>query len=224
LPSVKARKTLVVCRPCSQDRAESQYTEYLAYRISQNKNTYESFLTSLYEIEALTKVKMPDEQLEGSLARMLFVSVVTAMETYLSDVYLNRILGDESLLRRLVETNPDLKDNKLALGEIFTRIDSLKDEVQSYLLEVIYHNLAKIKPMYECVLSVRFPKDMGSLFRAVQKRHDIVHRGGKSKTGVATAVSMRDVIDLSKEVKSFITDLDKQVAVLSQVGAPADAS
>lgn len=224
LPGGRVRTTtLPACRECSLERAKDQYAEYLAYRISQNKNTYESFLTSLYEIETVLKVKMPDGQLEGSLARMLFVSVVTTMETYLSDVYINTVLNDDSLLRRLVETNPDLKDRKLALGEIFPRIAGLKEEIRNYLLEVIYHNLAKVKPMYETVLGVQFPKNMEGLFTAVQKRHDIVHRGGKSKTGIAVVVSMRDVYELIKEVKAFIVNLDKQVGALRRTAEPNGA-
>ena len=50
-----------------------------------------------------------------------------------------------------------------------------------------------------------------------------MHRGGKSKTGLAVVVSTRDVYELIKEVKAFIVNLDKQIGALQRTAEPNSA-
>jgi len=185
--------------------------EYKAFAVSKNKEPYKSFLETMYEIEALASFPLPDKKLHQSLMRTLFATVITAMETYLSDTFINRVLANELLLRRCVETNPDLRDRKLTLGDIFTRQEDLKDEVAKYLVDVLFHNVGKVQLMYRSVLDVNFPKDLADIFRAIERRHDIVHRSGKSKSGSISIISAEEVRALVKEMKSFIIEVEHQL-------------
>ncbi len=90
-------------------------------------------------------------------------------------------------------------------------MDDIKDIAKAYLGDLIYHNLHKIKPMYKDVLDVAFPKNLSSIFNAIQKRHDIVHRNGKDKDGNVIKIAPRDVELVIKNMKTFIKNIDKQL-------------
>src|SRR5262245_50710130 len=90
-----------VCKACSMKRALKEYDESLGYNVSQNRKFYESFLQSLYEIEALALTPLLDEGLRKSLNRLLFLSIITATETYLSDAFINTVMNEDALIRKL---------------------------------------------------------------------------------------------------------------------------
>jgi hypothetical protein len=220
LPGSREKKgRYKVCKDCDMKRAGKEHAQYLAYNVSQNKKFYESFLQSLYEIEALALTPLIDEGLRASLDKLLFLNVITAMETYLSDAFINTIMGDDALIRKLVETNPDFKNRKIDLSEIYSRVDGLKEEVRNYLLEIIYHNIAKVKPMYESVLNISFPNDLSAVFKAIQVRHDIAHRSGKTKEGAQVSINKDVILKLIAVVQSFVEVINKQLPAHEQEGS-----
>ncbi|MBP7876098.1 hypothetical protein KA012_03850 [Candidatus Woesebacteria bacterium] len=202
----------MVCRACSRHEVERQYLEYKVYSVSKNKKPYSNFLESMYDLEILIKVKMPDVKLDSTMAKISFASVITSMETYLSDTFINKVTGDELLLRRCVETDPEFKSRKFQLSDIFLRADSLADEVRGYLVDLLFHNLAKVKMMYLSVLYVEFPDDLSELYKAIEIRHDIVHRGGKDKQGLIKPVLKEEVFALIALVRGFVQNIERQLS------------
>lgn len=201
-----------VCIECNMLEAARQQAEYRALAISKNVKPYKSFLEATYELDAMLAIPLPDKKLSETLARILFATAITAMETYLSDTFINRVLGDEQLLRRCVESDPELSNRKLELGEIFKRREVLEEEVRTYLSDLLFHNLAKIRLMYLAVLDVQFPSDLQAVFRAVQARHDIIHRSGKSKSGSVVPTTAAEVRSLVKSLKDLVRAIEDQLA------------
>jgi hypothetical protein len=134
------------------------------------------------------------------------------METYLSDAFINTTLGDLELVRRLVESNPDFTHRNLRVTDIFQRFNRITDEVKAYLLEIIYHKLEKVSLMYKTTLEVAFPRDLGDIYRAIEKRHDIVHRSAYAKDGTTLSLNKADVKKLIEGVSAFINEIDRQIA------------
>lgn len=172
---------------------------------------YHNFAGAILDIEALLKTKV-DDSVSPTFYRLLFVNVITAMETYLSDAFINTVVNSPALMRRLVETTPEFQSEKIALAGVFKAIEQVEQRAKSYLVDVVWHHLYKVELMYRDTLEVEFPQDMGSLYRAVLIRHDIVHRNGKSKGGQEILVTPRKVSDLVRAVETFVQYIDKQVA------------
>jgi hypothetical protein len=132
-----------VCVQCNMRAAGEQLKEYEALAVSRNKEPYQTFLLAMYEIEALLGGRPADDKQRQYLSRILFASVITAMETYLADTFINRVLNAGELIKKLVETDPVLKDRKVNLASIAAGYD-LHREVSNYLVsEVMFHNVAK---------------------------------------------------------------------------------
>ena len=202
-----------ICKDCSADNSADEYSLYLVYSASENKKFYNSFLKTTYEIQSLVMTPLHDETLRKSLNRLLYVNTIAALETYLSDAFINTVTNEDSLIRLLVETDPEFRNRKFDLSQVYIKRDEIEQDVNKYLAEIIYHNLGKIKPMYKSVLGVDFPENLSYIFRAIKTRHDIAHRCGKTKAGEDVDISKEKVSELVEITREFVEVVNKQLPV-----------
>ena len=133
------------------------------------------------------------------------------METYLSDTVKKQILTREPIRRRFVQTNEAFKE-KIVVQEIFRKLESLNEEIIQTIDMMSFHNLDKTTGLYKLVLDTQFPTtNIAELKKAVERRHDIVHRNGKTSEGKLLEVTMDDVAKLIEVVDATIQHIDKQV-------------
>jgi hypothetical protein len=148
--------------------------------------------------------------LQATLNNMLFAQVVTAMEAYLSSSFISTVVNNEKLIRRLVETDPELAKRQFSLKEIFTQWEDLKRLVARYLKDLIFHDLKKVKPMYLSVLDIDFG-DVAWLFKAVLVRHDCVHRNGFDKDGNQQKIESDTIVELVKQCTHLVSEIEEQL-------------
>ena len=65
--------------------------------------------------------------------------------------------------------------------------------------------------MYRDTLGVDFPPGIAELLKAVSKRHDIVHRNCKDKSGAAFEVTSVELTALLDLAAGFISELSKRL-------------
>lgn len=183
------------------------YDDYLVDDISSITEAHQNFVGAIADIKLLLDVDTPSG-LENQYCRLLFVNVITAIETFLSDAFISKVMGTRKYFEAFVKTNPDFKQQKFALSEILDAMDQLESTVKTHLLEVVWHNLKRVSEMYKATLSVDFPSELGDIYRAILKRHDIVHRNGKDKDGNAIFVNREDVLKLIGDVENLATHVD----------------
>jgi len=91
-------------------------------------------------------------------------------------------------------------------------VEDIEKRARAYLVDVVWHHLGRVKPMFKATLGVSFPEEMGGLFKAVIVRHDLVHRNGKTKDGKQHDISPKMVRKLIEHAKEFVSHVDKQLA------------
>lgn len=170
---------------------------------------YEVFKTSLNEVSELTKLAPQSD----ALARMLYANVITAMETYLADTLKKQVLKREAIRRRFVLHHDAFNKNskKYTIAELHAVMDNLLDRVNSEIDKISFHSMESVPGLYKAVLSTTFPDEVGDLIEAIQVRHDIVHRNGKSPQGMRSEISMLEVHAVSALVDRTILHIDRQV-------------
>ncbi len=188
--------------------------------IAENTQFHSNFISSINNTKRLIKIPIDDPNAKAHLNMMLYVSAVTAMETYLSDAIIQTILSDRSLIRQFVENFPaytiSRNTERFSLGELFKKYDKIESIVAKDLLNVIYHNISVVKEMYESVFDIKFPKDLKDIFAAVAVRHDIVHRNGRKRGGGQSDVHLildSDIRDLIVKIEQFIKEIDDGINV-----------
>jgi hypothetical protein len=202
----------------------NDYDEYYSSIILSNTDFHKTFQKDLEKIEALLNAEVTANKLEPLhqmrtldkdevqqyLFRLLYINVITALETFLSDAFINTVLKDRVLIRKFVESNPEFVKHKFSLNELFVKVDKIDDEVKKYLSSQVWHNLEKVKPMYKDTFDIEFPEDLKELFKAIKKRHDFVHRNGKSKDGEEITLTQKNIEELVAEARKLVDYIDKQ--------------
>lgn len=202
---------VTACLYCNSMKGAKELSAYLRDVVSNNTQFYKNFLESLTSIESLIQLNLDDANLQTTLNRLLFANIVTSMETYLSDAFINTVIENPVYMRKFMETTPAFNEKKYKLSDIYTWLENIKLAVNQYLIDEIYHNIFKVKNMYKCTLDIDFPDDMETVQKAVMLRHDIVHRNGKTRNGEFVAVNDEDIVKNISVIKDFITYIDKQL-------------
>jgi len=157
------------------------YDAQFAYEASIRGEAHQAFLRRLEEADGLAVVQV-NEQIQKTLRQLLYVSLIVALEAYLADTMLYWVAEEKSVFRRFVGTCKEFEKRKFALSEIFDRMDALEDDVKAYLQELVWHRLDKVVPLMSGSLGIALPS-IEKLMRHIVCRHDIIHRGGKTKDG-----------------------------------------
>lgn len=100
---------------------------------------------------------------------------------------------------------------KYKLFEVLFNVDSFPVEMLNYLTsKVVWHRLDKLKPIIEFGLNVTIP-DPAVIMKAIQTRHDIVHRAGKNKDGVVVHITKELLNDLSLGILEFVCKFEEEL-------------
>lgn len=163
----------------------------------------DKFRNEIKNLEQLNLLKLETQSLEKVLKRQIFIGVIGAMETFLSEAFINKVLNDSQLFQNFVETHPEFKQRKFELREIYQQTSKLELTVKKVMLDTIYHNLPTVSQMYSATLQEPFPKFSG-IYEYVMQRHDLVHRSGKSKSGQLVNTNTEAIAKLLISVSGFI--------------------
>ncbi|WP_371765113.1 hypothetical protein [Massilia sp.] len=166
-------------------------------------------------LEILTQSVKPEYQ--KNLIVMLFGHVVATIEAYLSSTFISYALSSKNHMRRLVENDPEFAKRKFTVQEIFTKKDDLKSDLSEYLKGLIFHDIAKVKPLYSSVLHIDFG-DVKWLFQAIQVRHHCVHRAGYDKDGNEVELTKEDVKALTNQASTLIHEIESQLMSMPDDG------
>jgi hypothetical protein len=177
---------------------QDDYDAGLFEAVSANARARQTLDDGLGTIRTLLAVPVPSG-LDAAYRRLLFANAIAAMETYLSDTFINRVFGDPQLLQLYIDTEPKFSSRKVPYKDILREAKHLETEARKELLDVVWHNIGKVKAMYAQVLGVDLG-DLDQIAGAIQLRHDIVHRNGRTKDGTIVEVSAKDILLLLNEI------------------------
>lgn len=151
-----------------------------------------------------------------SLLVMLHGHIVAALESYLASTFIHKVTNSEDLIRKLVESDPVFSKMKFTLKEIYEKHENLQLTVASYLRDLIFHDLAKVKPMFKEVLACDFG-DITWLFEAVNIRHHCVHRAGIDKDGNRVDLTKMSIQSLASKASDLIHSVENSITVGPEV-------
>jgi len=201
------------CPYCHREKQGQELSDYLASSAVANTEFFQTFIEGIKNIQRLLKLEPSHHEQRQILNRLLYANIVTLMETFLSDAFVNNVLGSQEYTRKLVETTPKFIEGKFSKSNIFSLMENIEKEVTDYLLnEVTYHNIWIVEKMYKSVLNIRFQYDLISIDRIVRRRHDIVHRNGKTVDGKSVIVSSEEVNSAIETIRDFVSSVEKQLS------------
>jgi hypothetical protein len=143
--------------------------------------------------------------------KLVFSSVIGALEAFLYETAYFWIETDDSALRALVAGLPSFREEKISLAELFKRHEGIKDHVKGYLQNLVWHRWDRVASVFKHALCVRLPgtRDFDA---PLLKRHDIVHRSGQDKNGATVSVTAEEIAELCSQIEAFAEELDTRIA------------
>lgn len=126
---------------------------------------------------------------------MLFAHVVAATEGYLEGAFTSKVTSSTELIKRLLESDKVLAKQRFSLSEIYSKYNRLPIIIAMHLRIQIFHKVHLVKRMYKNVLCLELG-DMDWFRKAVEIRHDCVHRAGYTKERRPVKVDQTKILEL----------------------------
>lgn len=177
-----------------------------------NQTPFVNLAQSLLRLRRLLaeKDKM-DQSLHKFQLMMIYGFCVTSLEAYLSDVFAKRVMSDQNLKKKYLQSEQSLKEQKISLSQVYDQYQKIDDVIKKEIADTTFHNLPRVKWLFKEVLNVDIG-DISTLAKFIHKRHDFVHRGGKDTEGQEVTTTEREVEDLIKAVEDFCAAIDAQIS------------
>lgn len=192
----------------SEDNQE--YYDDQIEAILQSNAYYQIINKEIENLKELTKIDLRNSNLQNTLYRQIFSGTITCLEDYLSSTIINKVFQNEEYFRNFITTNPKIKDRKFSLNEIYDQMENLTNIVKQELIDIIYHDLPKVKNLYQDTLKIEFPS-IKDLMAIIKTRHDMVHRNGKNKEGIRIILSQENIEEVIQKVETFIIEIEGQL-------------
>lgn len=174
---------------------------------------YREFRLSIKNIKKTLELKLNinEKKIRDFLIRILYANIITAMETYLSDCFIEKVINNKKYILKLLELIPEFNEKEFKnLKKAYDWIENMNENIIDILSGISFHNLAKVKPMYKNILNIEFPQDLGDIFRAILTRHNIVHRNGKTKDNEEIIITKQEINNLLEQISGFIKNVELQ--------------
>lgn len=181
---------------------------YLYDAIGSVQKPYEQLVTSVDNLKAMMAISLPENQ-KQILLKMMFVNIITLLEAFLSEYFISRIETEPDSLKKFVESNLEFKNTKFLMSEVYKVKENIYKTVKEYLVEMIWHNIPKVNNLYIVAFNINFSEKIGCLMKAINKRHDLVHRAGKTKEGEEITLTKDEVFSFMDEVLDLANYIDE---------------
>ena len=176
---------------------------------------FENFLKSIKGAQDLNS-NLPMHGEKFYFHVMLHAHVVASIEAFLSSIFIHSVTNSKELIRKVIETEPQFKDQKIALSEIYLKQESIKSIVADYLKGIIFHKIKIAARLYKSVLGIDFG-NIKWLSEAIALRHDCTHRGGLDKQGEKINISESSINELIRESMAFCQRIHSEVIVATKL-------
>ena len=183
-------------------------TDELEQSILHNKNCFETFVDSMNEVKELfDEDHITHHQV---LLKMLYVQIVTCLETYLSDTLITNVDEDSSKLAAFVSEYKEYEKTSVPLNRIIDEYYGLRTIVLETLKNLTFHNIPKIRAIYESVFEIEFPS-ISEICRIVNIRHDLIHRNGKGKDDSLIVITKEALKAAYNTVYEFVKMIEEEL-------------
>ncbi len=189
-----------------------------------NYDFLKTFTKEISNIRRLLKHRLlNDLYVKQPVLRMIYAAAITAMETYLCDAFFHKVTANDALIEKFLKSVPEFKERKYAVTDILDWKNQIQKKVTDYLLDIVWHNLARVQILYENVLEIKFPDNIERIHRGIAIRHDIVHRNGRTKSGKFHGLKVSAIELLLDSLEAFIADIDTQLKFIARQSAIPEA-
>ncbi|MDD2776301.1 MAG: hypothetical protein PHU06_10120 [Gallionella sp.] len=198
------------------EEAEHQ-AELKWLRENGSSQIHKFFMDELAALEGITQrnlenrggmLFMPNSQL---ITKMAFAYSVTLLEAFLGDTLKSLITENDKFLENAIANVDEVKKAKYSLSDLQGSGTDVKSLTVRKISEILFHNIPKVKVVYEQVLGKSLSIDISKVNKISEIRHHVVHRNGRTLDGEHIVVTAEDLYNAILCIKEFSSDLQAQI-------------
>lgn len=195
--------------PIEHNYIDEDYFDPYYEREITNKNEPKMLYTSRTD-EVLSLINnQKNSTHQQMIYQMAYGMLISCTEALISDTVIYWAKSDEKTLFRLA--SKECTERNYKLSEVLNDIEKFKESFINHLTSnVVWHRLDKLKPTIEHGLEIKMP-EIGFFLGAIQTRHDIVHRAGKTKAGKNITLTKDELKKLKNSLDVFVGEFTASI-------------
>lgn len=191
-----------------------KYSQKIEEPDSEGLNSIKSFRFYNLQIERLEKIielKTGEHIVDQTLFRLIYSGVITALETYLSEIFTQVVFYSNDTLEKFVSKYEPYKKEKYTLNEIFKNYNNLELRIRDDLDNFIYHNISKLIRIFN-IFDFKLDNfhQIKILGNYIQKRHNFIHRSGVVAQESLIEITEKELKELIFNVNLFVEYVDEK--------------
>ncbi|WP_286902075.1 hypothetical protein [Vreelandella sedimenti] len=203
---------------CKEQQAIYELEDY--YRseyewLLKSKSPHGKFLREIRNIGNLLNT-VTDSESYFSLLVMLHAHTVASLEAYLATTFIQNVTQSDALIKKTIEADDKLSKLKLTLKQFYDEEESVKKIVANHLGNLVFHYMPLVKPLFQKVLNIDFG-EIDWLIKAVETRHDCVHRAGLNKEGVSIDLTVQSILELTLHSSILVEKIEKEIVYVKEL-------
>jgi|LGVD01.1.fsa_nt_gb chorismate mutase len=138
--------------------------------------------------------------------KLFYANLVTIMESYLSDIFIETVSTNLNLMEKLTKSNK-YKNQNVNLYTALT--NDMKRYIIGLIKQIVFHNLSNIRPLFREVLDIGVTNEQ-EILDLIEKRHHIIHRNGFDKSNNPVQIREEDIETTINSLTNYIERIDQQ--------------
>lgn len=184
------------------DMLEAEEAEYEWLNRHSHDEFFHEFFYELARASGL--LKTDTKMYADTLNKLVYAHAVTLMEALISSVVRKLLVSEQALLVSLVTEHKQLSSKSVSLKDIVGDPKAVERIVLDTLSKLSFHNLETIKAVLTAMFKEHMKDlDVDAIGGICSKRHDIIHRNGKTVDDQPISLTAGEVEDALLAIRAF---------------------
>lgn len=190
---------------------DAEQAEYLWLERHSHNQFFHEFSTDLTTANSLLTLAGNKTQ-ANTTYKLVYAHAVTLLEALISTVVRKLVISEHRLMLNLVTEYDALSKRTIPLKQVAQDPAIVQGIVLKVLSELSFHNVATIREILSAMFGDHMKGlELADIARICNKRHDIVHRNGKTVDDEPIDLSIEDVQQAIHDIEVFAADLKRRV-------------
>lgn len=169
------------------------------------KGVYDDYKERIEDLKSIININTESDKHQQILFRLLYLSVIASLETFVSDIIITKITECEESFekynKQFVQKNKQEKlEGYLSNGLYGKR----EQEIIRHAQELSFSDIERIKKSFKKILSVDIMYNTDNIEKHIRNRHIIAHKNGRTKDNKYLTFNESDLNILISDTDNFV--------------------
>ena len=182
----------------------SSYYKGAEFLYNTYKDVYEDYKERIEDVKSIININTESDKHQQILFRLLYLSVIASLETFVSDIIITKITESEESFEKYYEQfiHKNIK-NKLEKLADEGLIGKREQEIIKHAQRLTYSDIDRIKKSFKKILSVDIMYNTDNIEKHIKNRHIIAHKNRRTKNGKYLTFNESDLENLMADSNNF---------------------